>query len=74
MPTTTAETLGLLIVVGGALLTLLIVAALLYWIARERLDMLSRGRERASAAPASPAGLHVERTREPREAGPGNPT
>ncbi len=74
MPTTTAETLGLLIVVGGALLTLLIMAALLYWIARERLDMLSRGWVRAAAAPASPAGLHFERTPEPRQAGPGNPT
>ena len=74
MPTTAADILELLIVCGGALLTFVIVAALLYWIGRERMDMLSRGRQRPTRAPASPTGLHVEPTPEPREAGPGNST
>ena len=74
MPTTGAQTIEFLIVGGGALLTFFIVAALLYWIARERMDMLSRGRAQPTEPPASPAGLHVERTPEPREAEPGNPT
>ncbi len=61
---TALQIMDTLIVAGGAALSLLIVVAVFYWIARESLD----ARKRAETPSIEPqAGLHVSESPERRE-------
>ena len=61
---TALQVMDTLIVAGGAALSLLIVAAVFYWIARESLD----ARKRPNDTPIEPsAGLHVSESSERRD-------